>query len=784
MTLQILPDIKMMWYQSPGLNSVGISSKGKRVIRTPEGQREPHAAPAQPAAAVGKPHTNVLDAAEIDCTLLVEQNLVGICVILFDGTIAWSNDKFAELIGSTPDGIRRQSLMDVIPSYERERIRAHLNARAAGATGVNRYTTIAMQTDGSINPLVVHSCRVAFHGQPASLAFVFDTMDGESMHHDLAFAGLIVEQSPIVLFQALAQGGFPRVYVSNNVSRFGYTAEEVRSGLFRFPDYVHPDDRPGVVTGLRGVSESNTDVFEADYRVITRDGSVRWVHDRTVAIRDGGGEVRAYRGTLIDITERRQAELKLQRANRALRALSEVGSALVRAACEEDLLREICRVLVEVGDYKLAWIALVEDGGRKNVRLAAFAPPVYAPLAQLEATGDHFKFCSGSVARTLRTGQRQINSGLATHTTGEPLCEGCRGQGFGSRAAFPLNSGAGLLGSLVLAAAEPDAFDTEEITLLEKLADNTAYGISALRMHVKNDMLHQRLQRSMNETVGALVTALELRDPYTAGHQKNVARLAGSIAREMGLPESEIDGIMLAASLHDIGKLHVPVEILAKPGLLTVPEMRLVQDHVRAGYEILKGIDFPWPVADWVLQHHERLNGSGYPKGLKADAISLGAKIIAVADVFDSMVAHRPYRAAHGADDAVTELRRGRGTLYHPTTVDACIALARRCVVTHSPEKLATSPSSRRPQFVVSGSAAQGPGSPPRRLTLQQSAVIQLLAQGRSVKEIARELNLSIGTVKTHLSLAYSALGARNKVEAVLRATAMGAANGHDGPRC
>jgi HD-GYP domain-containing protein (c-di-GMP phosphodiesterase class II) len=165
---------------------------------------------------------------------------------------------------------------------------------------------------------------------------------------------------------------------------------------------------------------------------------------------------------------------------------------------------------------------------------------------------------------------------------------------------------------------------------------------------------------------------VEVRDPYTAGHQRRVSQIARRVAERLGLGADEIEGVTIAGQIHDVGKVAVPAEILSKPGSLTRAEFELVKEHSRAGYEILKGIKFPWPVAKMVVQHHERLDGSGYPDGLRGEDILLGSRILAVADVVEAMSTHRPYRSALGLDAALAELDRGRGWLYDATVVDAC----------------------------------------------------------------------------------------------------------------
>ena len=186
----------------------------------------------------------------------------------------------------------------------------------------------------------------------------------------------------------------------------------------------------------------------------------------------------------------------------------------------------------------------------------------------------------------------------------------------------------------------------------------------------------KKLQNAQEQTVVALASTAEIRDPYTSGHQKNVTKIACSIAEHMGLSADLIKGLRIAGLLHDIGKISVPAEILSKPGKITKDERNIMKNHCRVGYDILKGIEFQWPVAKIVLQHHERMDGSGYPLGIQGEEILLEARILAVADVIEAMSSHRPYRAALGLDEALAEIRKNRGVLFDPVVVDACLELA------------------------------------------------------------------------------------------------------------
>jgi putative nucleotidyltransferase with HDIG domain len=185
----------------------------------------------------------------------------------------------------------------------------------------------------------------------------------------------------------------------------------------------------------------------------------------------------------------------------------------------------------------------------------------------------------------------------------------------------------------------------------------------------------ERLEKALEGTVRAMSLTIEMRDMYTAGHQRRVSSLAVAIAEEMHLGLEKIEGIRLAGVIHDIGKIAMPAEILTKPSRLTKTEFQLIKDHPRIGYDILKSIQFPWPVAHIILQHHERMDGSGYPDSLLGDAILLEARILAVADVVEALSSHRPYRPALGLEKALEEIRRGRGIRYDMRVVDACIKL-------------------------------------------------------------------------------------------------------------
>jgi len=187
----------------------------------------------------------------------------------------------------------------------------------------------------------------------------------------------------------------------------------------------------------------------------------------------------------------------------------------------------------------------------------------------------------------------------------------------------------------------------------------------------------ESLRKAFNTTINVMIAAIEMRDPYTAGHQKKSADFARAIATEMGLAQEKIDGIRMAGTIHDIGKLSIPAEILTKPTKLTNIEFSLIKEHSRCGYEMLKDVESPWKLAEIVYQHHERMNGTGYPRNMKGDEILIEARILAVADVVEAMASHRPYRASLGIEAALEEIEKNKGVLYDDDVVDACLQLFR-----------------------------------------------------------------------------------------------------------
>ncbi|MFH7325886.1 HD domain-containing phosphohydrolase [Desulfurivibrio sp. C05AmB] len=380
------------------------------------------------------------------------------------------------------------------------------------------------------------------------------------------------------------------------------------------------------------------------------------------------------------------AEEEVAHANRALRTLSAGNQTLVRATDETQLLRSICRVAVEEGGYCLAWVGYVDDNPEGTLIPKAWAGLEGESVSRALAAECGPQDGEGTMRCAIAAGKAQIVLGSDSDSPGIMDLKAAIPALPVYTASFvlPLVVKEKIIGVLSIHALERDAFNEYEVALLTELAHDLSFGIETLRIRAERDLIayrHQHhaeiLQKSLEQSIQAIASTVEARDYYTAGHQRRVADLAVAIGRELSLPEDKIHGLHLAGVVHDLGKIQIPSEILTKPTRLSDIEFMLVNTHPQVGYAILKDIEFPWPIAEIVFQHHEKMDGSGYPRGLKGGEILLEARIMTVADVVEAMASHRPYRPTLGTEQALAEIERGRGRQYDPLVVDACLRVFR-----------------------------------------------------------------------------------------------------------
>jgi PAS domain S-box-containing protein len=385
------------------------------------------------------------------------------------------------------------------------------------------------------------------------------------------------------------------------------------------------------------------------------------------------------------LEDQKRAETAIEHANRALATLSAVNHTLVHASNENELLQAICQAIVQNRGYRLAWLGYVQHDENKSIKIMARAGHDEGYLDAMQLTWAESERGMWPSGRAVRSGATQLCQDIANDLHYRPWREAALKRGYAANIVLPLlNVDNIVYGILNVYAAEVNAFIPVEVALLEEMAGDLAFGVRALDTRLERDLALEKnqqqlvqLQDNLEDTVRAIATIVEMRDPYTAGHQVRVADLAAMIAKQMGLPDEQVHAINLAGVVHDLGKIKIPAEILSKPGKLTDIEYNLIKVHPQAGYDILKGINFPWPIAQMVLQHHERLDGSGYPQGLKGDQIILGARILSIADMVEAMSSHRPYRAGLGVEVALAEISAQRGSRFNPQVVDACVSLFR-----------------------------------------------------------------------------------------------------------
>lgn len=487
------------------------------------------------------------------------------------------------------------------------------------------------------------------------------------------------------MFESMADGVLlfgrdGRIQISNPAAEriLGLDEHQLIGAGMAAPDWVirHenmepfvPDELP--VNRALSTGQSQRDIVIGLQRP---PGMLQWLSVNAEPIFSGEpGKVAAAIVSFEDITARKRNEERLVKLNHALRTLSACNHTLVFAGDELQLLQDMCRVVTESGGYLAASVGYAQHDEERTVRL----------MAQSGLAGDSLSILPHSWAAdesgqapgggAIRNNQIEVSQDIGV----DPLLVRWRAQamklGINSCIALPLSYNGEIFGCLNIYAGETDAFGDEEVALLKELAEDLSFGIETQRMRREQARITEQLRKGLEDTVQAISSMVEMRDPYTAGHERRVADLAAVIAAEMGLSEDRIHGLHLAGTIHDLGKIQVPAEILSKPGRLNEVEYSLVRLHPQTGYDILKNIEFPWPVAEMVLQHHERMDGSGYPHGLSGDDILLEARILGLADVVEAMASHRPYRPGLGLSAALDELRKNSGKLYDPQVVDACV---------------------------------------------------------------------------------------------------------------
>lgn len=395
--------------------------------------------------------------------------------------------------------------------------------------------------------------------------------------------------------------------------------------------YVNPEDR----TKIRQIVENDGQAKSFETRFYRKDGSAVWVSMSTSAVRDNKGNILNYDGIAKDINERKLAEDWLLRERSMVDRIMKTSPAGITVVDRKGQIIFANKRAEEI--FNLTKNEITQRGySSSEWHITDFDGNPF-PEEQLPFT-------------------RVMN-------TGNPV--------YGVRHAIGLPDGKKVFLSINGAPVFDEQGLIREVVLT--IDDITEYR----QAEAKIQLNIKQLEKTMVDTIKAFSKIVETRDPYTAGHQNKVSRLAAAIAKKLGLSEEIIRGMQMAGFIHDIGKMNIPAEILSRPGKLSGVEMELIRTHSQAGYDIIKDVDFPWPVARIILEHHERIDGSGYPNGKSNNDILLESRIIAVADVVEAIASHRPYRPALGIDTALGEIEKNKGVLYDPDVVDVCLKLFR-----------------------------------------------------------------------------------------------------------
>jgi len=491
---------------------------------------------------------------------------------------------------------------------------------------------------------------------------LIDITERKQAEEDLAKAeqrlSAHIDNSPLAIIEFDPQ--FRVIRWSKVAERiFGWTSEEIIGKSISEMRWVYADDKELVLqesAGLLKGERSRSLNVNRNYR---KDGSIILCEWYDSGIYDETGHLISIFSQVLDITERKQAELLILIQRDLAMAISfshELDKALLQ--CLD--------TIAQLSEMDCGGIYLMDqDSGDLNLICNRNLSPAFIKSVS------HYKADS--------THARLVLQGKPIFTRypelGLPLSQDDFAEKLRAFAVLPLIFENRVIGCLNLASKKLE--DVSEINreVLKTAATLMGEGITRLQTEEKLKLTNQKLQKAIKSTIQAIALILEKRDPYTAGHQKRMTKLACAIAEEISLSPDKIEGLYIAGIIHDIGKVNVPTEILSKPGRLSEIELSLIKTHPQVGSDILKEMELPGEVSSIVLQHHERIDGSGYPSGLSGEAILLEARILAVADVVEAMASHRPYRPALGLDKALEEITKNKGKLYDPEVVDACLKL-------------------------------------------------------------------------------------------------------------
>jgi PAS domain S-box-containing protein/putative nucleotidyltransferase with HDIG domain len=554
---------------------------------------------------------------------VVENSIDGI-IVLQKGIIKFFNQAVLNLIGYNLEELIDREFENLLSPEYRKLIMNRYQARLAGKDVPSLYEMEIIRKDGISVPIEVSNTTITYRGEKATLSFIRNITERKQAEDELreseAKYRAVLEQSVDNIF--LVDLETKKILESNVSLRnlLGYSADEMKK-LTVYDFVARPkDEMKKKLEQLQ--KEDKTVIRERKY--LRKDGSLVDVEMVRNLITFGNKKVLCVVSR--DISERKQAEENLKNAKDELQMIMDSVPATIF--------------------YK-------DTEGRIIRANKTMANSLKLSIKDIVGKASEELFSKEQAEKMRKDDQEVIVSGKPKRDIIHPYTtpDGIR---WAITDKMPYKDKEGKVTGIIGLA--------KDITVQRKVEQ-------------KLKLTYQKLKKTMNASIETMSKILEAKDPYTAGHQQRVSQLATAIAKELNLSQDKIEGIRIASLIHDIGKIGLPTEILSKPTKLIDIEFSLIKNHSQIGYDILKSIEFPWPVAEIVFQHHEKIDGSGYPNNLKGDEILLEAKIIGVADVVEAMSSHRPYRPALGIDKALEEISQNREILYDPDVVDVCLKL-------------------------------------------------------------------------------------------------------------
>jgi PAS domain S-box-containing protein len=559
--------------------------------------------------------------------VILKTAMDGFCVVDTRGRLLEVNEAYCRMSGYSEQELLAMSVSDLEAVESGDDTAAHI--QKIMRQGEDRFETRHRRKDGTVFDAEV---GIQYHAIDGGrfIAFIRDItarkLTEKSLEHSEQKYRSIFDNAVEGIFQTAPEGLFINVNPAM-ASIHGFASpEEMVTAVKDIGKqlYVNAEDRERYCAILKEKGE----VKSYEVQVYRKDGSIIWTSTNARAVRDASGNISRFEGTTEEITSRKLAEEKLQESRNELKWLfkSMINAFVIFESVFDDAGKFV--------SYRFIYInkAYEDITGVKNDEVKGKTVHEVWPETEPEWIKRY-----GEIAVT---GVPRIFDLYHEPTKKLYHCNVYRPWETNDRFCVIF----------------------EDITE-KKLAEE------------KLQQSFEKLKKVLTGTIRALSSTVETRDPYTAGHQRRVSELACAIAREMGLPGDTIDTIRMAGTIHDIGKISVPAELLAKPTQLTDIEMSLIKVHAQSGYDILKDAGLPYPIAEIVFQHHERLDGSGYPQGLKTDEILLESRILSVADVVEATASHRPYRPGFGIDMAIEEIENNKGILYDEKVVEACVKL-------------------------------------------------------------------------------------------------------------